>query len=331
MTEITRRTVLSGAVAASAAVAFSPLASTPAAASAAAAGKQNAGWYRYKVGSLEVTVVTDGARVFPLPDTFVRNAKKEEVSAALQASFLPGDTLTVPFNPTVINTGQRRILIDTGLGAAAFAQSKGAMGQMNSNLAAAGFDPKSIDAVIISHFHPDHINGLLDADGKPVFANAELMVPAAEWKFWMDEGAISRAPEGVQNNAKNVRRVFGPFGNKVTQYDAGKEIAPGITSMATYGHTPGHTSHVISSGSESVLVQADVTNVPFLFVRNPDWHVMFDMNGAEAAKTRRQVYDKLVADKMKIQGFHYPFPAVGHIERDGQGYRVVPALWQSAI
>lgn len=324
MLEISRRNLLAGAATAAA---VSPFAATPALAAAPAAGKQTAGFYRYKLGDFEVTVVTDGARVGPLADNFVRNAKKEDVNAALEAGFNKKDQLTIPFNPNVINTGGKLVAIDTGLGQAVHAQSKGKMGQYQSNLAAAGIDPKAIDVVIISHFHGDHINGLIDAGNKPNFPNAEIMVPAPEWAFWMDDGNMSRAPAGLQNNFKNARRVFGALGNKVTRYDDNKELAPGITSLFTHGHTPGHSSHIVSSGGQSILLQADVTNVPVLFVRNPGWHAVFDMDGARAEETRRKLYDRLAADKMLMGGYHYPFPAMAYIEKDGTGYRPVPIAW----
>jgi glyoxylase-like metal-dependent hydrolase (beta-lactamase superfamily II) len=328
MTELSRRAALSGA----AAVALTPLAMrAPAFAAAPPTGKQAPGFYRYKVGSFEITVVTDGARTAPLGDTYVRNMKKEDVNKALEAAFLEKDKLTTPFNPVVVNTGSKLVLIDTGLGAGMYAQSKGAVGQLNANLAAAGFSPDSIDTVIISHFHPDHINGLVAADNKPVFTKAEVMVPAGEWKFWMDDATISKLPEGVQGNAKNVKRVFGGLGNKVTQYDAGKEIAPGITVVSTPGHTPGHVSHVVASGNSKVMVQADVTNVPFLFARNPGWHVMFDMDAKKAEETRRKFYDMLAAEKMLLQGFHYPFPSLAYIEKSGTGYREIPVPWSPTI
>jgi glyoxylase-like metal-dependent hydrolase (beta-lactamase superfamily II) len=186
--------------------------------------------------------------------------------------------------------------------------------------------------VIISHFHGDHINGLVTADGKPAFPNSEILVPAGEWKFWNDEGEASKAVGKtlVENNFKNVKRVFGALGNKVTPYEAGKEVVPGIMSLATHGHTPGHVSHIISSGNAKVMVQADVTNVP-LFVQNPSWFIQFDMDGPAAEATRRKFYDMLVAEKMMVQGFHYPFPSVGYIEKAGSGYRVIPVPWNPSI
>jgi glyoxylase-like metal-dependent hydrolase (beta-lactamase superfamily II) len=330
MTQLTRRAVLAGAAAATA---LSPFATnSPAQAAAPLASKQAPGWYRYKVGSIEITVATDGARANPLTDTFIRNVPKEETNKALEAMYLEKDKIVVPYTPIAVNTGSKLVVIDTGLGGALYEQSKGAVGQFQTNLAAAGIDAKAVDTVIISHFHGDHINGLITAENKPAFPNAEVMVPAGEWKFWNDDGEMSKATGNalVEGNFKNVKRVFGALGNKVTQYEPGKEVAPGITSLATHGHTPGHVSHIISSGNAKLMVQADVTNVP-LFVQNPSWVIQFDMDGAAAEATRRKFYDMLAAEKMMVQGFHYPFPSVGHIEKAGSGYRVIPVPWNPTI
>jgi glyoxylase-like metal-dependent hydrolase (beta-lactamase superfamily II) len=332
MHSISRRGLLTGAVATGAAML--PLGGrSPARAAAPAVGKQAAGWYRYKVDSIEITAVTDGARTFPLPDNFVKNAPKDAVSASLAAGYLDKDKVTAPFTPIVVNTGSKLVVMDTGNGPGQYEPSKGAVGQFHTNLAAAGIDRGTVDTVIISHFHADHINGLLTTDGKPAFPNAELMVPATEWKYWSDDGEMSKAAgTPLEGNFKNIRRVFGALDNKATQYEAGKEIVSGITSVATPGHTPGHTSHIVASGDAKVLVQADVTAaVGLLFVRNPGWHGAFDMDGAVAEQTRRKLYDMAAADKMLIQGFHFPFPALGYIEKDGPSYRLVPAPWSPVL
>jgi glyoxylase-like metal-dependent hydrolase (beta-lactamase superfamily II) len=185
---------------------------------------------------------------------------------------------------------------------------------------------------VISHFHADHINGLLMVDNKPAFPNAEILVPAAEWKFWTDEGELSRAPEGIKGNFANTKRVFGALGNKVTQYEAGKEIAPSVTAIAAPGHTPGHTAFMISSGSASLLHSVDtVAGTGTLFIRNPDWQVFFDMDGGVAVQTRRKLLDQAAADKVLFASYHVPFPAVGYIEKDGNGFRFVPAPWNPVI
>jgi glyoxylase-like metal-dependent hydrolase (beta-lactamase superfamily II) len=333
MTELTRRTVLAGAGAVSAAGALAPLATSPATAAASAAGKQNAGFYRYNVGDIEVTVATDGARSFKLPDKFVVNRTKDEVNKALEAAYMPRDMMTIYFSPILLKAGGKLVLIDTGYGEAMYEKSKGGAGQLKSNLAAAGVKRDDISTVIISHYHQDHVDGLLTADGRPAYPNAEILVPAKEHAFWMDDGEMSRAPKGrMEGLFKNNRRVFVEgLKKKVSTYEWGKELAPGVTAIGTPGHTPGHTSFVLASGKDKVFVQSDVTNVPWLFVRNPRWHAVFDQDPAEAEKTRLQTYDMVVAEKLLMQAYHYPFPAAGHIEKDGDGYRVIPVQWTPSL
>ena len=242
MTMLTRRAVLAGATVATA---LTPLAAVSSAQAAAPlAGKQTAGWYRYKVGNHEVTVVTDGQNTFPLPDTFVTNMKKDDVNVALATAYMEKDKMTIPYSPVVVNTGSKLVAIDTGTGEANFERSKGVGGQYHANLKAAGIDRNAVDIVLISHFHGDHINGLLTPDNKPAFANAEILVPAPEWKYFMDDGEMSRqTTERMKGVFSNARRVFDALGRKVTPYESGKEVAPGITSVATHGHTPTHVAH----------------------------------------------------------------------------------------
>jgi len=329
MVNINRRTVLTGAAAATAFAAAGTGSITSGGAAVPKADKQAPGFYRYKVGDYEVTVVTDGARSFPLPDKLVTNASKDEVNAALEAAYMPKDIMTIYFSPIVINTGSKIIVIDTGYGPAEGAKPGATTGLFQQNLAAAGIDAKSVDTVIISHFHGDHVNGLLDANGGLIFPNAEIKVPAVEYKFWMDDAEMAKAPKGrMEDLFKSNRKIFNDEVKKhVTTYEWDKEVAPGILAQGTPGHTPGHTSYVISSGNGKVFVQSDVTNNPALFVRNPTWHAFFDQDGDMAEATRKKVYDMVSAEKMLIQGFHYPFPSLGHVEKDGNGYRLVPIHW----
>jgi glyoxylase-like metal-dependent hydrolase (beta-lactamase superfamily II) len=247
MIDLSRRSLVAGAAAIGTASAFGPMPGARAA--APVAGKQNAGWYRYKVGDFEVTVVTDGMNSNPLSDAYVSNAPKADVNAALEADFLAKDKVTHPYTPVVINTGSKLVAIDTGLGLGMFEQSKGAVGQYHSNLQAAGIDRNAVDVVIISHFHGDHINGLVGPENKPAFPNAEIMVPEVEAAFWADENNATKLPEPIRPQMGNVKRVMGIVGSKVTKYQAGKEVVPGITAIATPGHTPGHISHVVASGN----------------------------------------------------------------------------------
>jgi glyoxylase-like metal-dependent hydrolase (beta-lactamase superfamily II) len=323
-----RRAFLGASVALGAAMAV-----PPARAAAPQIGKQAPAYYRYKVGSIEITVVNDGVSRMPITDDFVGNASKAEVQGALDAAFLARDFYAGPYNPIVINTGSKLALVDTGTGEAAFASSNGLNGRLLLNLAAAGIDAKDIDTVILSHYHGDHINGVLKADNTIAFPNAEILVPSAEHKFWMSDDEMNRATKPrVVAGFKNVRRVMNAeILKRVRTYDWDKEVITGVTAIATPGHTPGHTSHVVSSGSNAVYVQADVTHAPFLFARHPEWHFMLDVDPVAAEATRRKVYDMLVAEKMLVQGFHYPFPAVGHVEKSGTGYREVLVNWNPTI
>ena len=173
--ELTRRHALAGA----AALAAAPmLRAMPAKAAAPMADKQAPSFYRYKVGDAQVNVISDGVNNFNLPDTFVLNVKKDEVNAALEKAHMPKDKMSIQFAPLVINTGGKLVVVDTGNGPGAFASSKGNVGQFASNMAAAGLDAKAVDTVVISHFHGDHINGLLTAENTLAFPNAEVLVPA---------------------------------------------------------------------------------------------------------------------------------------------------------
>jgi glyoxylase-like metal-dependent hydrolase (beta-lactamase superfamily II) len=329
MTQVTRRTLLGAA----AATALAPMAISQTRAAAPPSGKQAPGFYRYKVGSIEITVVTDGVNTFKFTDNHVLNKKRDEVSAAQLAAYQDKDMMTTPYNPVVVNTGAKLVLIDTGTGEANYERSKGTAGQLLRNLAAAGIDANAIDTVIISHYHGDHVNGLLKANKTLAFPNAEILVPAAEHKFWMDEGEMSRAPKGrMEGLFKNNRQVFsGEVLKRLRTYEAGKEVVPGITALDTSGHSAGHHSHVVASGASKVFIQGDVTHVPWLFVRNPGWHALYDQDPVKAEATRRKVYDMLAAERMLVQGFHYPFPALAHIEKSGSGYREIAVPWNPVI
>jgi glyoxylase-like metal-dependent hydrolase (beta-lactamase superfamily II) len=318
--KINRRSLLAGSALATAAMPVAGFAKAP------PAGKQAAGLYRYKLGDYEMTALYDGVWNRPIDDKFVPNVAFADVQKVLSDSFLPTDKLPVPFTALLVNTGTRLVLLDTGT-AGQF--PGGTSGSMNENLAAAGIVPAAIDTIVISHFHPDHINGIKTKDDALVFPNAEILVPAPEWAYWMDDAKLSNAPQALKGNFLNVRRVFKNV--KVTQYEPGKEVAPGVTSIAAYGHTPGHAAFAVASGSQSMLVLSDVTNHPWLFLRNPEWQAAFDMDGPMAVDTRRRLLDRAVADKMLVQGYHFPFPASGHVTKSGTNYDFVPIMWQPAI
>ena len=325
--QISRRALLTGAAFAAAST-IAPFAGLPAHAAAPFAGKQAPSFYRSKLGGFEITVVSDGARAIPLSPTFVRNVNIEQVLAVAEAAYMPKGSIVAPFNPIVVNTDSKLVLIDTGYGPGIAPT----VGLLPATLAAAGIDPKSVDIVLISHMHGDHILGIKNPDGSLAFPNAEIKVPAVDWAHWMSDENMSRAPEGFQKTSFGFnRKVFSSLADKVTRFDWGKEVAPGITAVETAGHTPGHTSFMIASGSSTLFFQADVSIVPDLFLRNPDWQVMFDSEPDKAVVTRRRVYDMASTDKLLVAGYHFPFPGLGYIEKAGTGYRLVPAAWSPVL
>lgn len=330
MPQLTRRQMLIG----TAALAATPLISTaPAHAAVPQTGKQAPGVYRYKLGSFEVTVVTDGKSRVPVTDGFVTNAPKSDVQAALAASFMDTEIFYGPYNPIVVNTGSHLAVIDTGNGEAAYESTKGLNGQFLTNLAAAGIDANAIDTVIISHYHGDHINGLLRKNNTLAFPNATVHVPAAEHRYWMsgDEMKRARSPR-IEMLFKNARRVIsGEVLKRLRTYEWDEEIIPGISAVATPGQSPGHTSHLISSGNSKVFVHGDVTHAPFLFVRNPGWHPFYDHDPVQSEITRRKVLDMLASQKMMVQGYHFPFPGIAHIEKTATGYREIPVPWDPLL
>jgi glyoxylase-like metal-dependent hydrolase (beta-lactamase superfamily II) len=319
MTLLTRRTLLTVSISAALAGSGSPVV-----AAAPPAGREAPGLYRYRIGSFELTALYDGIWYRPITDKFIRNAPFAEVESALAAAFMPADKLATPFTTLVVNTGKKLVLIDTGTGG----QIASSAGALHTNLLAAGIDPKAIDLIVISHFHPDHINGIKDKDDEPVFANAEIAVPAAEWNFWMDDANLNAAQADLKLTFRNQRRVFSGIAKNVTRFDPGTEVAPGIAALAAPGHTPGHTVFAIHSGDQSLLVLGDTAQHPAVFARHPDWQAAFDIDGAAAVATRKKLFDRAAADRMLVTGYHFPFPACGHLIKTASGYEHVPVEWQ---
>ncbi|MCU0885505.1 MAG: MBL fold metallo-hydrolase [Beijerinckiaceae bacterium] len=325
MIDLSRREAFMTAAAATALAASGLSAATPALAQAAAAG-QAPGFYRYKVGDMTVTAINDGFARRPL-EGFVRNAELSAVQAAMSAAFLPADALPIAFTTLVVQNGAQITLLDTGNGDSGAPTS----GVWMRNFRAAGFTPEQVTRVVFSHFHGDHINGLRLKDGTLTFPNAELNVPAPEWAVWMDDARMGAAPEAMRGAFANVRRVFAPVAANVKQYQPGAEVAPGITSVAAFGHTPGHCVFMISSGTGKLMFMADTTNHPALFVKNPDWSAVFDMDADAARATRRRLLDMAAAEKTQVHFYHAPFPATGFIAKAGNGFDYVPVQWSSAV
>ena len=295
----------------------------PACATAPMAAAQGVGVYRYKLGDIQLTALHDGIWYLPIDDKFMRNASGAEVNQALTAAYLPPGVLPISFTALLVNTGGKLILIDTGTAG----QIVDSAGFMLANLAAAGIAPAAVDTILISHFHPDHIDGIKTKDGDKVFANAEIWVPEPEWKFWMDDANMGRATGSVHRYFLNARRIFRDIAKEVRMFSPGDEVAPGIVSIPAYGHTPGHTAFAIHSGNQSMLAMSDTVRDPYLFARHPDWQPIFDMDGPQAVAARRDMLERAAADRMLVEAFHFPFPACGHIAKTGTGYELVPVMW----
>src|ERR1700742_3337434 len=322
MSDLTRRAVLAGSAAGAIAAGAGPPTAevTP-------AGTTTPGIFRYKIGSFELTALYDGIWYRPITDQFIKNASFGDVERALDAAFMPHDKLTTPFTTLVVNTGKQLVLIDTGTGG----QISPSAGVLRANLMAAGIDPKAIDLIVISHFHPDHINGIKDKDNELIFPNAEIMVPDAEWGFWMDDANLNAAPSDLKLTFRNQRRVFADIARNVTRFAPGTEVASGIVTLPAPGHTPGHTVFAIHSGDQSLLVLGDTAQHPAIFARHPNWEAAFDIDGGAALPTRKKLFDRAAADRMLVTGYHFPFPAIGHLVKTASGYEHVPLPWQPTL
>lgn len=279
------------------------------------------GFARQKVGDLEVIAVNDGVARRLLGEEFVRNAPIAEVRAMLASQNLSTEYIDIPFTPFVVVRGAERILLDTGLGE--FAPPTA--GRFLANLAAAGLQPADITHVLISHYHGDHINGLRKRDGSWTFPNAKVYVPSVEHAFWMDDTKMAAAPEALKGAFQGARRVFaGMPADKLVVFEPGRAVLPGIASIAAFGHTPGHTLFEATSAGQVFTYLADLTNVPTLFARNPDWAVQFDMDAEAARKVRREMLARVAASNALVGGFHFPFPAFGRKTPAGSGYAFEP-------
>jgi glyoxylase-like metal-dependent hydrolase (beta-lactamase superfamily II) len=274
------------------------------------------GFVTYKIGNAEVTAVYDGIWEKPHDPAFIANASVDDVKAAMAKAGLSTDFVSIPFTVVIVKTGGKTILCDSGTGG----QVQPTAGKFMTNMKAAGFDPAKIDTILISHFHPDHIFGLMEKDtNKPVYPNTEIIVSDVEYKFWTDPAVIDRLPEARKGLARRIQTVF-PTWNNIRQVTGEPEVAPGIRFVNAPGHTPGHRAFHLSSGSSQLMISNDTAYVPALVVANPGWRGQYDQNGEMAENSRRALLDRVIAEKIQICGYHFPFPGAGTISKDGTGY-----------
>ncbi len=199
------------------------------------------------------------------------------------------------------------------------------------NLKAAGLEPSQFDAVVITHLHPDHMCGLLDQKGEPVFQNATLLVGDKEHAFWTDEGIASRAPAEAQKFFKMAQAAIKPYEKRTQLYKDGEQIAPGITTLAAPGHTPGHSMVRVGTGKTPFLIWGDIVHVGALQFPRPEWAISFDTDQAQAIETRKKLFDQVASEGTLIGGMHLDFPGIGYVAREAQGFSYQRAVWSPKI
>jgi glyoxylase-like metal-dependent hydrolase (beta-lactamase superfamily II) len=281
----------------------------------------DAAFKKYKVGNIEVIALYDGVWEKPHDENFIKGVNVEQTKAALKAAGLTDAHVPIPFTVLAVNTGGRLVLIDSGTGGGQAGGPKA--GKLAASMAAAGLDPKNVKTIVISHFHGDHISGLMAKDtNAQTFPDAEIIVSAAELKWWTQPlDSIAQPRRGA---AQRIQATL-PTWKNVKQVDGEAEVAPGIRAIPAHGHTQGHTAHLISSGGQQLLATADATNIYSLFVKNPDWSAAFDHVPDQAVETRKKLFDRAIADKAMVAGYHWGLPNVGTIAKDGNGYAFTPA------
>jgi glyoxylase-like metal-dependent hydrolase (beta-lactamase superfamily II) len=279
------------------------------------------GVYKYKVGSIDVTAVYDGIWRKPHDPTFIKNASVEETKEALAKAGLTTEFMPIPLTVIVLKIGDKHIMVDSGSGVG---QWQANATNLPANMKAAGIDRSQISTILVSHFHPDHVWGLMEkGTNAPVFPNAELIVNGSEYNWWTESGRVEKLAEGRRAAGKRIADNFPTWKNwKLVENNA--EVAPGVRLIAAPGHTPGHSAFLVTSGKDQLMVSNDTMYVPALLAPHPDWQGAYDQDGPMAVSTRRKLIDQVVADKMMICGAHFPFPGAGAFAKDGDAYSFMP-------
>ncbi|MFA5951594.1 MAG: MBL fold metallo-hydrolase [Hyphomicrobium sp.] len=316
MLNVSRRTLLLSAAVAGAALGLDKRLALITSAEAQTTPDPAVGFAKYKVGDVEITALYDGIFEKPHDPAFIKNASVDEVKAAMTAAGNPADFVSIPLTVVVLEIGGKYILCDSGSGG----QWQPTAGKLAANMAAAGIDPAKISTILVSHFHPDHIFGLMQKDtNAAVYPNAEIIVHSNEYKWWMEPGRVEKLPEARKKLGARIQSVFSGWKN-IRQVEAETEVVPGVRFVSMPGHTAGHVAFHLSSGNDQLIISNDTCYVPALNVAHPGWHGAYDQDGPLAEASRRSLMDRVVADKVKICGSHFPFPGLATIAKDGANY-----------
>jgi len=321
-----RRRVLAG-VSAAAAATFVGSAST-ARAKAPLQNTQAPAFYRFKIGEIEATAVSDGPLSLgePKADVFI-GLSKEEFGKTLADNFLPTDNVVLQQNALVINTGHVVALFDTGLGTDKMFGPD--TGRLPANVRAAGIDPKDVDAVVLTHAHPDHCFGLMADDGVRIFPNAQIYMAQADFDFWTDEGKLSN--EMMRAFVAGARKQLLPNRDRMVFVKDSQEFLPGVQAVSAPGHTVGHTVYMITSQAKTICNVGDIAHHHVLVVERPRLEFSYDTDGRQAVSSRLRVFEMLAAERTPLIAYHFPWPGIGYLGQRGDGYRYFPALMQTAL
>jgi glyoxylase-like metal-dependent hydrolase (beta-lactamase superfamily II) len=283
-------------------------------------------------------VLSDGHFDFPMdlleeefePAEFLAaNAQPEERMEYFRSRLVPTDRVPLQVSPLLVEAGGRRVLVDAGWGGGEVPPSTGSL---EPSLDAVGVAPESVDTVILTHAHPDHLGGLLDpATGQPAFPGAEVVLSEDEHRFWTADATAAMLEPVIADGAGFLAAMQGALnavGDRLRTAREGEELAPGIRGLPSPGHTPGHISLVVDAGPEQLLLTGDaITNTHTAF-EHPEWQIVIEADPEQAGQTRRRLLDRAAADEMLIVGYHFPFPGLGYALRDGDAYRWHPAGWK---
>ncbi len=278
-----------------------------------------AGPYSFKQGAFDITVVSDGQLI--LPWTIVAPDAPPEELKKLLATAVSGDNFAAETNLTLLKSGGDLVLFDTGSGH----DFQPTAGKILDNLKMAGVDPAAVTKVVFTHAHPDHIWGTVAGDGKLTFPNAAYHVAEGEWNFWMDTDLINKMPKEMQGFVLGAQKHFSGVKDRAVMVKPGDDIVTGVTVIDAAGHTPGHVTFEVAGG-EGLILMADTIASPFVGFPHPDWRLGFDAIPDLAIASRKKMLDRAATGKLKLLGYHWPYPGVGFAEKKDGAYRFVAAM-----